>query len=385
MKGNENRRPSAEPPISAYLNSKSAAMGIPLNGSFELTARCNFNCRMCYVHQNGADLAARELPAAKWLAIAEEAKAEGMLFLLLTGGEPFLRPDFEELYTALVKMGFLVSINTNGSLYDEKLRALFLRYPPSRLNVTLYGGSEETYRRLCGNPSFETVVRNLRSMKADGLSVRLNVSLTPDNAGDMAEIERISLEIGLQAKASAYMYPPVRLNGEAGVNAARFSPEEAGRTIAAWDALRDPPERFAVRAALLRDSRRGVDSIADGCADDCPEGDGVLCRAGRSSFWITWDGKMMPCGTMATAENAPSLTERSFADCWNWVRDYTAAIRLPAACRVCPDRVNCAVCAAVCKGETGEFSGKPEYLCKMTKARIEAVLRLDEARKEKET
>lgn len=41
---------STEPRLSAYLHARACAKGIPLAGNFELTARCNFNCRMCYVH-----------------------------------------------------------------------------------------------------------------------------------------------------------------------------------------------------------------------------------------------------------------------------------------------------------------------------------------------
>ena len=41
---------SIEPRLSSYLHAKACRTGTPLSGTFELTARCNFNCRMCYVH-----------------------------------------------------------------------------------------------------------------------------------------------------------------------------------------------------------------------------------------------------------------------------------------------------------------------------------------------
>ena len=52
----------------------------------------------------------------RWLEVAEQARASGLLYLLLTGGEPFLWPDFWPLYERLTEMGFVLSINTNGSL-----------------------------------------------------------------------------------------------------------------------------------------------------------------------------------------------------------------------------------------------------------------------------
>lgn len=365
---------SAEPILATYLNRRGIALGLPISGTFELTSRCNFQCKMCYVHrENSREIEAQELTAAQWLSLAAQARDMGMMFLLLTGGEPFVRKDFPALYTELIKMGFLISINTNASLYNEELRELFNCYPPSRINVTLYGGSEETYRKLCGNASFEKVVQNLRQMKQDGLPVRLNVTLTQHNAKDMCEIDRISREIGLQAKASSYIYPPVRLGDAVGHNAARFSPEQAGEVIAQWNALRDSEEMLRKKAELLR-CRRSAD-LTELCAAD--EQEGVRCRAGRSGFWVTWDGRLLPCGTMDIEASYPLSV--GFAAAWQDVLARTAAIRLPRECAGCEMHENCTVCAAVCKGETGRFDGKPEYVCRMMRCMVDETIRLADA------
>lgn len=379
--GNDVTHPVRQEPIlSSYLHRKGCELGLPVGGNFELTARCNFNCKMCYVHlkEDQIKLRGRELTADQWLAIASDARDMGMVFLLLTGGEPFLREDFPYLYTELVKMGIVVSINTNASLYNEDLRQLFLKYPPSRINVTLYGGSEETYSNLCGNASFGRVVQNLRSMCEDRLQVRLNVSLTPDNAGDLEKIHGISRELNLQAKASAYMYPPVRLDGMLGQNIGRFSAREAGCTMAKWHYLRDGSERFRLRAQHIR--RMESADITESCVD--AEQEGVMCRAGRSSFWLTWDGRMTPCGTM-DVEPAYPLRD-GFAAAWNEVRERTAAIRMPKECAGCKLKANCGVCAAICKCETGAFDQKPAYLCEMTENVVREILARAEERKEGE-
>ena len=60
--------PQGEPLISAYLHSRAISRGVPLAGNFELTARCNFNCKMCYVHQQQCP-AEKELSAEQWIAI----------------------------------------------------------------------------------------------------------------------------------------------------------------------------------------------------------------------------------------------------------------------------------------------------------------------------
>ena len=362
----------SEPITATHLNAIGCKMGLPITGTFELTARCNFNCRMCYVHLKTdiAELKKRELTAEQWLEIARKAREKGLIFLLLTGGEPFLREDFPYLYEQLIKMGFVVSINSNASLYNDTLSNLFKKYPPSRINVTLYGGSEETYSGLCGNPSFEKVISNLKRMKSDGLQVRLNVSLTPYNVNDMQRIDSISRELNLQAKASAYMYPPARVDGSVGENSARFTPEEAGKAIAEWYSIREDKATFAQRANALKQGIRC--EAEDNCVD--PESDCVQCRAGRSSFWITWDGKMTPCGTMSV--EGTDVVECGFEKAWNDTLLRTTEIRLPLECAVCSIREHCGVCASICKCESGEFNIKPTYVCAMTEAKIQEIFRI---------
>ena len=139
-------------PISRMLLAKAVRGAVPLSGTFELTSRCNFSCRMCYVHnmQDSGELKKRELTAAQWLEIAEEAKRCGTLFLLLTGGEAMLREDFAEIYCKLSVMGFRIVVNSNGSMLTDEILDCFRKYPPGRVNVSVYGASEETYRDLCG-------------------------------------------------------------------------------------------------------------------------------------------------------------------------------------------------------------------------------------------
>ena len=94
----------------------SARNRVPLTGAFELSPICNFSCRMCYVRKTPEEVKQNGglMPLEFWLDIARQAKEAGTLYPLLTGGETFLYPHIRELYSALCKMGMLVSINSNG-------------------------------------------------------------------------------------------------------------------------------------------------------------------------------------------------------------------------------------------------------------------------------
>ena len=93
----------------------------------------------------------RERTAKEWISLAREAADAGTLNLLITGGEPLLREDFAEIYTAICQMGFIITLNTNASLMNAKYLELFNKYPPTAVNITLYGASAETYKKVCGS------------------------------------------------------------------------------------------------------------------------------------------------------------------------------------------------------------------------------------------
>lgn len=351
------RKRNSESDITAYLHNKGRRLGLPIAGTFELTARCNFNCPMCYVHLTQEQLDAsgrKELTAQQWLELAKDAKEKGMVFALLTGGEPLVRKDFFEIYDGLRQMGLLVSVNSNGSMLRGEVLERFLANPPVRFNISLYGGSNETYRAMCGLPAYDMVKENVRALRQAGVDVRLNLSITPHNKADLAQIHADAEALDVSVKATSYMYPSIRVNGEQYGCGSRLTAEEAAYWSVQWDALRFTEEQFALRAQNLAKITAET---------DCPleEEEGVCCRAGSSSFWLTWDGKMTPCGMMTRPEANP--LEIGFDAAWESIRAETAAIRTPAKCVGCAYKEFCGACAAVCFAETGRFDGVPDYAC----------------------
>ena len=163
---------------------------IPLAGSFELTPRCTLDCKMCYIHRRSSDKSAiaEEKDTKFWIDLATKARDAGMLILLLTGGEPLLRSDFDEIYRECKKLGLLVSVNTNATLLDEEKIRLFTEYPPQKINITLYGSSPETYGKLCGKlPKTMAILE----MTADDELVLMHdetVDRTTDGTGKVCEM-----------------------------------------------------------------------------------------------------------------------------------------------------------------------------------------------------
>ena len=346
-------------------------MKIPLSGTFELSPVCNFACRMCYVRKTREEVlcSPRKLMTLdEWRAIAREARDAGMLELLLTGGEPLLWPDFWTLYEELVDMGFLVSINTNGSLIDEAAIRRFCQKPPQKINITLYGASDETYRRLCGTGGvFSKVDAAVRGLMDAGIQVRLNCSLTPENAGDLDWIVDYAAQRNTVLAVSTYMYPPVRRDpSQIGVNE-RFTPEDTALYLMRY-LRRNRGEQLY--QSYLRNILEGSPvplGLESGCVD--PADGRIRCRAGKASCWVTWDGWLQACGMMVKPKI--DLRQNEFPEAWKQLTEQTDAIALSGLCEKCASRDICHPCAAMAWAETGSFSGIPTYRCRVAQRMYE--------------
>ncbi len=345
-----------------YLFSKASKNKVPLAGTFELTPVCNFSCKMCYVRKTPAIIKKEGkhlLSADEWLKLARECHKAGTLYLLLTGGEPFAYPEFKKLYTELHKMGFILSINTNGSLIDEETVEWLKKYAPSRINITLYGASAETYGKICGNTDgYEKAVRTIKLLKNAGIAVVINGSMTPENYDDLEKIADFGKNLELNTRISPYMFPPVRRDAEKGDS--RLTPEQASscyiRRIECQ--LAEDQQKKLIENLLKKSSEHSSETW--GVQDEF-----MQCRAGRSAYWISWEGKMTACGMM----DFPTVTyplENSFADCWNELTEKVRSASVMKECSECNLREICRPCAAMLYSESGDVNKKSEYLCKMS-------------------
>lgn len=365
--------PTTSAEIRRLLCRRGAGMGVPVSGIFELTPRCNLRCKMCYVRLTPEQMKplGQELTARQWLRLAQEAREAGMVFLLITGGEPTLRPDFEEIYEALATMGFSIAINTNGTLLTPQLKALFHRLPPAQMNVTLYGTCREDYEALCGDGSaFDRVAEALRWFQSENILVHLNCTVTPDNVHHFHQLEDYAQSLGLDLRLTAYCLPPSRREGCGSCDSfRRLEAEEAAELL--------------VKDIFIREGMAGVQARADNLSTppqaDCDlgVGDTISCMAGRSQFWVSWNGTMSPCGMFTEPGTNP--VEQGFAAAWTQLKEQTAAIRLCPECKVCPEKETCMNCAAVTFTETGSFSGKPEYMCRLNRSYREKLTALAQA------
>lgn len=359
----------AKPSIKQYVYGVAKAKKLPVSGTFELTSRCNLSCRMCYIHMTPEQQRScgRELTTEQWLAVGRQAVDAGMVFLLLTGGEPMLRPDFVTIYTEMVKMGVMVSVNTNGNLVTPEIVECFKKYPPEQVNVTLYGSSPETYQRLCGAAAgYEKAKQGIAMLREAGVRLNLNTTFTTRNAQDMESLIEFARENELPIRTSAYVFPKIRNGCEE--QTVTLEPEEHGKLAARFDFLTKNEMQLLSRRRIIQSCVDSENMHVD------PKNRVPTCMAGRGSFWVSWNGCMYPCGMIP--EISADLTQCSFADCWEEMYSRMPGMLLPEECSTCCYEPICPVCAALTQSLNGHSTVKPEQMCRYIRSYASTFLQL---------
>lgn len=350
----------------------------PANGSIELLPLCNMNCDMCYVRLSRREMERRGRlrMADEWLEIGRQMQKSGVLFLLLTGGEPLLFPGFRKLYLGLKELGMILTINTNGTLIDEEMAAFFGKHKPRRINITLYGTNEKTYADLCHYPGgFEKTLRGIRLLREQGVDVKIGGSLAKANREDLAQLLEIGGKLDIPVRVDTYMLPATRERERPYDMQARLDPLEAAK--ARIYALKHEmgPDMFVQYAAQSI-------WLADHPQPEKERPGHMACMAGQCSFTINWQGEMRPC--VILTEPAVSVFEVGFENAWKYLVEETDKILLNPKCGVCQVRHMCRTCAASALLETGSYDGVPDYMCRYAEESLR-LLREEFAEMQKET
>lgn len=350
--------------LGTRLMNNSNRKGLPIVGQFELTSRCNLSCRMCYIHNSFTDEDAKrtELSAKEWISLAEQARDAGTLYLMLTGGEVFLRKDFKTIYEEISMMGFNIELLTNASMITPEIAKWLGRIPPSKVGITLYGASAETYGKVCGNAqAYKETINGIELLLNEGISLDLKTTVIRSNIEDFNWIADFSFEKGLQFGVVNYISP--RRDGCNNlVQEERLSPKE----LSIFETHAETYLNERIKSTWESDN--------DGSAFFSQDTDNTIgCTAGRSAYWITSEGKMTPCGLMEEPYALPVKSGLSTA--WNNLKEKYASLPYLVKCSNCELREYCMACPARLKNETGFYDKCSKYLCELAQYRRETPIK----------
>lgn len=351
---------AVESSFEQIMMTKARQNKIPLNGSIELLPLCNMNCDMCYVRMDREEVEKQGgLRSAKeWLEIGRQMRDAGVLYLMLTGGEPLIYPEFREVYLGLSKMGMIITLNTNGTLLDEDWAEFFANHRPRRINITLYGSNADLYEELCHyRAGFQKTLNAISLLKEKNIDIKLNISVAKYNCNDFDHLIDFAKKYDLAMSVDTYMVPTMRERTKSYNEQARLEPETAGKLhIKAIRRILGEEEYLLYKKDMLNRISHSENQDYE---------DGMTCYAGHCSFTINWQGKMRPCVVSSRPE--VDVFQKGVERAWNEIVYDCACIHLNKKCKNCAYRPICRTCPAAAMAETGAFDGVSDYICRYAK------------------
>jgi len=335
---------------------------VPIEGTVETTFRCNLRCAHCYVNEpvGAREIQVRELPRERLLALVDEVADAGTLFLLLTGGEVLVRPDFREVYLHALSRGLLVTVFTNGTLVTEEIADLFAEHRPERVEITLYGMTRETYERVTQVPgSYDKCLAGIRRLVARGVTLGLKTIALAWNYHEVQAMEAYARGLGLPFRFDSSLNPRVdcgaNRNGELQLSAERAFALDA----------QDPARIAELKAFCDRFARperpRDTEHL-------------YTCGAGEMSFTVDPYGRLQMC--QLSRKNSFDLREDRFERGWNefFPAQRARTWRSNGVCRTCNLLSLCSSCTGAAEMETGDPEGIVPQFCELTHLRAWAAM-----------
>ncbi len=303
----------------------------------------------------------KELIAAQWLKLARQAKDSGMVFLLLTGGEVFLRPDFFEIYQPLTRLGFILTLFTNGTLITESIAARLAEAPPSRTEITLYGATAETYEAVTGVPgSYARCCAGIEALIKHRVPLGLKSTLIQQNVYELEAMRVLAHSWGLPFSASWLINKrrdssPSEI-ADCRMTAAECIALESGNWASDSEAGASSTD---VTEVAWRESSGDIDNKSN-----------FYCQAGKAAFVVNPYGEMNAC--IDLTQPAAKPLEIGFCAAWEQVQHFVdSAPPLDSACLACEMRSYCPRCPAWSSLETGTLTKPVPYLCEIARSRKE--------------
>jgi radical SAM protein with 4Fe4S-binding SPASM domain len=329
---------------------------VPLVGVFEPTFRCNNRCVHCYANKGANDRRERkrELTYSHICRILDEIAEEGCLWLLFTGGEPFVREDFLKIYTYAKRKGFLITLFTNGTLVDHAVADFLREWPPRSIEITLYGMTEGVYEEVTrARGSYAKCMQGIELLVERNLPLKLKSVVLTLNRHELNEMKAFAENLGLE-----FLFDPLlnlRIDGRGNPAKLRLSPRE----VVQLD-LDDETRRMELVELYGRFGRTEKDSELL-----------FRCGAGIHSFHIDPYGLLHICGMVR--HPGYDLINGCFRDGWH---RFLPGVRAQARkkdnpCADCNLDVLCGQCPGWSHLEYGDLEKPVEYLCQVGRLRAE--------------
>lgn len=337
---------------------------LPLDGSFDLTYRCDNNCRHCWLRiPPGAAEQAAELDFDTIRRIVNEARQLGCQAWSISGGEPLIREDFAEIFDYITRKAVSYSLNTNGTRITPQIARLLTRR--GRTMVSLYGATSAVHDDMTRSPgSFEATMRGISALRDAGAEFIVQIVPMRGNHHQLEAMLTLARSLSpLYRLGAAWLW--LSACGSAGRN----RQITAQRLTAAENLQMNPPGP----SFFLRDTVSFQNEAGRGGACGIPgTGEGLFgrCIENRNAFHLDPYGTVSFCGFITDPDLRADLRQMSFQQAWDEFIPSLSNRIVPDReyrenCGQCVARRDCRWCPVYAYLEHGRYTARVDYLCEM--------------------
>lgn len=326
---------------------------------WETTAACNLKCIHCRAAATDFR-SVEDLTTAESFRMIDDIAAVAKPILVLSGGEPLVRPDIFEIAQYADSAGLKVALATNGTPVDNNVARRAKESGVQRVSVSLDGKdapTHDSFRRL--NGAFDAALRGIEAFKTAGLPFQINTSVANHNKEQLPEILELAVRLGASAFHLFLLVPVgcgLEISEEQQISPAEYeeilnwfydASRTAGISLKATCAphyYRILRQRAAKDGVRVTTETHGMDAVTKGCL------------AGTGVCFVSHRGEVYPCGYLpVSAGNVRNMPFESIwrdAEVFRVLRDDSC---LEGKCGPCEFKRVCGGCRARAYGETGNY------------------------------
>jgi len=286
-------------------------LSAPMSVVFSITSKCNLACKHCLASDGSKDdLNLKEIKKA-----IEEIATLKIFSLAVFGGEPFASKDIFEILHEISKYPIGITINTNGTLIDERVAEKLRGYDIRGYTVSLDGSNPEIAKKMRGKGVFEKTIRGIKALLKYNNNVLISATVTKMNCTDLQNIAKLGKELNVNG---------VRFNNVFYINNAEcflddliISKKDFAENCKDIDEMKQKYGNFisgsCVQIFEFTDKiKKGEDKRI---FQKCDNIEVAPCGAGTSKCAIKPNGDVVPCEILWNTV-AGNIREKSLGEIW---------------------------------------------------------------------
>ena len=339
---------------------------IPRLIAWEITRSCHLNCRHCRAGA-GSGSYENELGLEEIFKTMDSISVFGKPIIILTGGEPMLRSDLNDIISYGDNLGLIMVMSPCGKLLTENKARELKGAGLKRISISIDGASPESHDNFRGVPgAFEDALKGIEAAKRAGLQFQINTTVTKHNIHEIEDILELAIKIGAVAFSPFLLVPAGR--GKDLVDM-EISPRQY-ENILNWIYQKKQQVHINLRPTcaphyfrILREQEKkagrrvtsenhGLDAFTKGC------------MGGQSFAFISHVGMVQICGFLEIGCGNIRESGYDFQNIWETSKvllQLRDADNYHGRCGYCEYRLVCGGCRARAYGTTGNYLDEEPY------------------------